>query len=338
MDQLDQKLLTELQARGFQKSNNLSKVLGVGARTIHRRIGAMKSKGLIKIVAVPNPVLLGYKGWAKIGIKIEPKCLFEVTQELVKHPSVYFVAYSLGTFDIIIAVEFYTIESLTFFANSELSRIKGVLRTETMILMCPRKYYRFSWPAPLFRKTSSGWEHYPSPGLGDYEIDEMDRKIVSTLREDGLLRPGILKTRLGLGESTVRKRIKNMLKIGAFNLEVVPNPEVLGYEVWATMGVTTNYQFAHDIIDAILKNPAVYLASVSLGRFNIIVAARFHNINQLHLFVNLELLKIEGVNSVETFLHSRPLKYHNITWYDSLDEGVPSGPRPLATRLAKQLS
>ena len=319
MDQLDQKLLAQLQVRGFQKSSTLAKGLSAGERTIHRRISAMKSKGLIKIVAVPNPVLLGCKGWAKIGIRVERTYVFSVARELVKHPSVYFVAYSLGTFDIIIAVQFDTIERLSSFVNSDLNSIKGVLSTETMLLMYPRKYYNFSWPAPLTGETGGSLETSDSPG--NYKVDETDRRIISVLKEDGLLRPKTVKTRLRLGESTVRKRIRSMLKAGAFTMEVVPNPEVLGSEVWATMGVTTNHQFAHEVIDTLLKHPAVYLAAVSLGRFNIILSARFHNIDQLHWFINGELSKIEGVSSIETLLHSKPLKYHSITWPDSLNRG-----------------
>lgn len=68
------------------------------------------------------------------------------------------------------------------------------------------------------------------------------------------------------------------------------------------------------MLDAIIKNPAVYLVSASIGRFNIVIAARFHNIDLLSGFVHMELAKIKGVGTVETFLHTKPVKYHNIEW------------------------
>lgn len=316
MDELDHKLLGELESKGFQKSTTLAPLLGVGERTIRKRISDMRSKGIIKIVALPNPVLLGYKAWAKIGIKVELGSSYRVACELAEHPSVYFVAYTIGTFDIIIAVHFYTIDQLTHFVNSELTNVKGILSTETMMLICPRKYYHFSWPAPAFKETNNGSEHYldVTASGNHYEADEVDRRILSILGEDGLARPATLKSRLGIGETTIRKRMKNMLNNGVFRIEVVPNIEVLEYEAWATMGISINHQFAHKVLDAIIKHPAVYLASVSLGRFNLIIAARFHNIDLLHQFVNMDLPAIEGVSSIETFLHNKPLKYHNINW------------------------
>lgn len=316
MDELDQKILNELQKQGFQKSHVLASLLGVGERTVHRRVNNMKSEGIIKIIAIPDFVSFGYKAWAKVGIKVEPKSLSYVAHQLVESPSIYFVAYALGTFDIIIAVHFDNIDSLTHFLSSELTKIKGILSTETMVLTSPRKYYHFSWSKPLFKKIKNGWQHYlcSDGGHNCYEFDEADRRILSILMEDGLTRPATMKSRLGMGESTIRKRIKKMLSNGAFRIIVVPNPEVLENEVWATMGITINNRPAHGILDAIVEHPEVYLASVSVGRFNLIIAARFHGIGFLDRFITIELPAIEGVSYVETFLHNKPLKYHNIKW------------------------
>ena len=67
MDGLDYKLLGELQDKGFQRSTTLAYLLGVGERTIRKRISDMRRKGIIKIIAVPNPVLFGYKAWVFIS-------------------------------------------------------------------------------------------------------------------------------------------------------------------------------------------------------------------------------------------------------------------------------
>ena len=315
MDKLDQKLLNELQIRGFQKNPVIASLLGVGERTVYRRIHAMRREGIIKIIALPDFVLFGYKAWAKIGIKAKPRSLSYVTGQLAKNPSIYFVADSYGTFDIMIAVRFYNIDSLTYFINSELIKIKGILTTETMMLTTPRKYYNFSWPAPLFNK-KNGLQHYldTADNRNRYEPDEVDRKILSILMEDGLTRPASMKSMLGMGESTIRKHIKTMSSNNIFRIVVVPNPEVLRHEVWATMGITINKRVDHEILDDIVKYSEVYLASAAVGRFNLVIAARFHHINRVNQFVTIDLPAIEGVSYVETFVHNKPIKYHNINW------------------------
>jgi len=315
MDKLDQRILSELQSWGFQKSTVLASILGVGERTVHRRLDSMISKMMIKIIAVPNPVSFGYRAWAKIGIKVARESLNRVARVLVEHPSIYFLAYSLGRFDIIIAVNFDTIEKLTYFMNSELTRVKGIRSTETMILSSPRKYYHFFWPEPTFEKTKDPWNPYQDANVRhDYKRDEVDQRILSILMEDGLARTKNLKLKLGIGENTIRKHIRNMMDNEVYKLEVVPNPALLENEMWATTGIVINHQFVHRMMEHIVEHPAVYLVSASLGRFNIIIATRFHNTNLLNQFVTVDLQSMPGISSVETFVHNKPLKYHNITW------------------------
>lgn len=314
MDALDQKLLGELQVSGFQKSEKLAANFDIGGRTIRRRIGAMKSKGIIKVIAVPNPVLLGYKAWAKIGVKVAPSASSQIARQLVEHSSIYFVASSFGKFDFIIAVYFDTLEKLTRFVNTELSLMPGIQSTETWIMISPRKYYNFFWPEPGM-ESEKRCEHCNSL-LPSHEVDAIDREIVGILTQDGVTPPAIplLKSRLNMAEGTLRKRIKEMLEHEVFKIEVAPNPAVLGYEVWATIGVVITGATAQESIDIIIKNPDVYLVSTSIGRFNIIISARFHNIELFTRFVNEELTRIPGINCVESFLHTRPLKYHNVKW------------------------
>jgi DNA-binding Lrp family transcriptional regulator len=94
------------------------------------------------------------------------------------------------------------------------------------------------------------------------------------------------------------------------------NPKILENQVWATIGIVVNKRNAHEVIDIIMKSPQIYLATISLGRFNVIIAGHFQNIGLLNSFVTHELVSIDGVGSVETFIHDKPLKYYNIPLYD----------------------
>ena len=315
MDELDQRILNELQRGGIQKSAALASILGASQRTIHRRLRTMIDKEMIKVIAVLNPVSLAYRGWARIGIKVARGALGRVSGILIKNPSIHFVAYSFGGFDIIIGVYFNTVEKLTQFVNSELTKDKDIVSSETMLLSCPRKYYHFSWPPCTFKGTENLWNPYQETNARRcYTGDELDQRILKVLVEDGLTSTRDLKLRLGIGELTIRKRIRSMLDNEVYKLEVVPNTQLLESERWATTGIVANSPFLNRTMEDIVKNPAVYLASESLGRFNIIIATRFRNTNQLSQFIHRELQSMPGINSTETFIHVRPLKYHNIIW------------------------
>jgi len=317
LDQLDRELLHELEQTGDLKAATLVPRFNVGGRTIRRRINNMLRDDIIKIVALPNFTLLGHRAWTQVGIQVASGHLDSVSRWLVEHPRIYFVAYVLGRFDIIITVDYKTSDGLIYFLTSELAGVRGIRGTEAMMLVNPTKYYNFYWPIPNLKNDKATGEYCvdTSSTTDVYELDKVDSKILSALRKDGLVRPRSLKSELGLGEGAIRQRIRNMLNHKVFQTVAVSNPEVIEYELWSTMGITTNDQFSRESVKTLTDNPAVYLASYSLGRFNFIVEARFHSIILLEQFVRTELRSIEGVDSVETFLHVKHLKYNNINWY-----------------------
>ncbi|MEW6142544.1 MAG: Lrp/AsnC family transcriptional regulator [Chloroflexota bacterium] len=327
LSELDRKILSLLEEGGYQKKSVLSSILGVSERTVSRRIDSMKSRGLIKIIAIPNLMLLGYKAWAKIGIKVAPGTLFDVARELVLHPSVYFVAYALGDFDIMIAVRFHTIDGLAYFTNFELTRIKGIMRSETMLLIGPRKYYDFNWPAFKYEMKDSSLEYYllQDAYTKSYEVNGVDEKILSVLQEDALIRPAAIRTRLGVGEATIRRRLKEMSSKNVFKIVVVPNMELLEYETWASIGISVNDPSVNKVLDSIIKLPSVYLAALALGKYNIVLGTKFRNVSLLNQFVQIDLPSVPGIKSVELFLHNKPVKYHNINWFYPLETASPGG-------------
>ncbi len=305
---LDIQILSKLEQMGYIKNSDLSKLLLVNERTVRRHISEMIEGKLIKITAVCNPVLCGYKVWAKIGLKVELRFLRNVAHALAGNPSIYFVAYTLGSFDFIIGLQLENIDSLTDFIQTDLASMPGIQNSETMILTNPRKYYHFSW---------GNKGNYPA-STATIHVDELDRNIVKILSEDALVSSEEIKSRIGGSVSTIHRRITRMLKEEVIKIEVVPNPDLLKRHAWATIGINVAQQNVNSVIDKILDNSMVYLVSMATGRFNIIVAARFPDIDDLTTFSNKELLAIKGVNSVESLLHNKVLKYHNVNWMSPL--------------------
>ena len=236
MDNIKKRIAGVLQLNGFQTSKSIASSIGVSERTIRRHLDAMIKQKLLKVVAVPNPIIYGFEAWSKIGIKADPPYLHQIAASLVKHPAVYFAAYSMGRFDIIIAAHFTSILKLSHFVNSELASLKGLTSHETWILSSPRKYYRFLWPSPKSDQLNSkSVSHNRIESETKYILNAKDYEIISILRENTLSHPVEIKTKLGLAESTVRQQIKRLQDNNVFINEVVLNPKLLENETWATV-------------------------------------------------------------------------------------------------------
>jgi len=314
MDGLDEKMITDLVAKGFQDSATMADLYGLSERTIRRRIKNIIDSEFVKVVVAPNFVLLGFRAWARMGIRVAPGALQSVARELVAHPSIYFVGYTLGTYDIIISAYFDTIDRLTYFVNTELSKVKGIRFVETMLLVNPRKYNLFYWPKPNPPNSENIFDNFHNPYAchSNYELQETDKKILKILMEEGPVRPRSLSSRLGIGEITIRKRLKTMQQNNVYKIEALPIVETGGFGAQATIGINISHHLPHKFIDSIIEHPFVHLASVALGRFNIVIGVRCRNINLLHQFVTEVLSSIPGVTSMEACLHVKRIKYHNI--------------------------
>ncbi len=316
MDEIDRQIIMDLEIKGFQNKPALGHLYGLSERTIHRRISNLIGKNIVKMVVTQNFVLLGYQAWARVGIKVVPGSISHVSRALIKNPAVYFVAYTLGMYDIIISVYFTKIDELIYFVNSQLNNVEGVLSAETVLLVQPRKYMLYSWPAPVFRNNENvpGSYYDSTTSHAHYQLDELDRNILNILTKDGPIRPKLLASRLDIGEGKIRKRLKTLWQNDVYKIEAVPTIDVVEYQTQAQILITTGGESPHKIIDLILKHSSVYLASTCLGRFNLLIAARFRNPNFLEEFITETLPSIPGIKSAETCLQIKRLKYFNLTW------------------------
>jgi len=316
MDQFDGNLILQLENEGTLNYSTLAADFGVSERTVRRRIRNLINFRHIRPIVMPNLVKLEFRAWARIGIRVSPGAFSEVARALSSNPSIYFVAATLGRFDFMIAVYFHSIDELSHFVNSVLTGIKGINVVETFLLVHPRKYNQFYWPEPKIRINNN----YSKYGNADsiyydrYQLDPVEGKILDILLSEGLIKPKQISQRTGIGENTIRKRMKTMQEKELFKIEIIPITREFEYGARATIGIDISDSHPHKIIDSIVKHPAVAFASVVLGRHNIILVTRFRNTNLLDQFVTEFLASLSGINAIETFLHVRRLKYYSVIW------------------------
>lgn len=311
MKSLDERIISAFALRGHQSSKALAIETGVAERTVRRHVNDMMDKGVLSLVVIPDPVVCGMKAWTKIGIKAEPSLMQDVARILVKHPSIYFVAQCLGRFDFIVAAHFDSLSRLEHCVNSELAGTHGVTASETWMLASPRRYYGFRWPAPVDAPAEDSPDA-PTEDSPAHRLTPVDHSILALLWEDGRASIAEVSSRLGKPQDTVRRRMHEMFNAGICKREVVMSASTLGNQIWASIGLSTRGRNVHEMIDKILLYPAVYLASSSLGRFNIVLGVRFRSMDLLNRFVMVDLPSIDGISSTETFVHNKPLKYHNV--------------------------
>ena len=139
MDELDRRIIQILQVNGRSSNARIARDVGVSEGTVRRRLKTLVNDGVIKVVALPNPEVLGYDTEALVGIQVDPDKIDEVAQLLVVLKESSWVAVTTGSFDIFCWVTLPTSEELGNFLKSVVGTIPGVRRTETFVSLSVRK-------------------------------------------------------------------------------------------------------------------------------------------------------------------------------------------------------
>jgi Lrp/AsnC family transcriptional regulator for asnA, asnC and gidA len=71
IDDLDARIIRELQVNGRLANTELARRLGVGEATVRKRIDRMLASKLIQVVAWADPLKVGYQHFAIIGIQVK---------------------------------------------------------------------------------------------------------------------------------------------------------------------------------------------------------------------------------------------------------------------------
>ena len=140
-------------------------------------------------------------------------------------------------------------------------------------------------------------------------LDEMDRRIIRLLQHDGRMSNTDIARQLGVTETTVRKRIGQLLDEGLMNIVAVPTPEAVGMSLSSIIGVSVDLTAMHRVGDAIRAYPQVRYVGMSAGRYDLIIEAFFSNQEQLLDFVTDKLGALDGVNNIETSVILKVVKF-----------------------------
>jgi len=133
IDELDLRLIQELQKSGRRGYVELAKELGVVEGTVRKRVKDLLGRKVIKIVAVPNPRALGYNFLSIMGLQVRMADLRKVAEELAQKPNVCYLAFVTGRYDLMAIIMTQAPEQLSHFIEKEISALPSILRTETFV-------------------------------------------------------------------------------------------------------------------------------------------------------------------------------------------------------------
>jgi Lrp/AsnC family transcriptional regulator, regulator for asnA, asnC and gidA len=134
LDPPNRAIIDALQRDGRQPYGAIAEEVGLSEAAVRRRVQRLREAGIMQIVAVTDPLQLGFTRQAMVGISVEGD-VRQVADKLSALNEVDYVVMCAGSFDLLAEVVCEDDERLLHVLNDSVRTIPGVRATETFLYL-----------------------------------------------------------------------------------------------------------------------------------------------------------------------------------------------------------
>jgi Lrp/AsnC family transcriptional regulator, regulator for asnA, asnC and gidA len=159
-------------------------------------------------------------------------------------------------------------------------------------------------------------------------LDITDQRIIDVLQQDGRISNSEIARRIGVTESTVRRRIERFERDGTIFVAAFLNPLHFGYTGLAIIGLAVDPNRLEAVADEISTFDEVRYVALALGRYDLLVEAALPDPIALRTFLTRRIGPIAGIREVEPHIVPEVRKFADRYWKPddwSTFEAVPEG-------------
>jgi len=135
IDAVDCRMIELLQKDGRISHTEIAKSIGISEATVRTRLQRLIQEEYIQIVAVSNPLKLGYEVVGTIRIHVDIKKMDRIIRELKTIKALWHIVQTTGGTGIDTEFVLKSLDELNRLIFDQINRIDGVLRTETTLFL-----------------------------------------------------------------------------------------------------------------------------------------------------------------------------------------------------------
>ena len=133
-DGLNRSIVAMLEKDGRMPFSEIAQALGVSEGTIRNRISGMKQAGMLRIVAIADPVAAEYQSDAMLGLRIAPgNTAAAVAKRLGAEQCVVYVLWVAGRYDLMVEVVSDDRECFLSFLETQIHGATDIAEAEIML-------------------------------------------------------------------------------------------------------------------------------------------------------------------------------------------------------------
>lgn len=143
LDSVSKAIIEQLQSDGRRSYAEIGKAVGLSEAAVRQRVQKLTDSGVMQVVAVTDPMQLGFYRQAMVGIRVTGDTT-AIADRLSRIAAVDYVVLTAGTFDILAEIVCENDEDLINLLNKEIRSIPGVQSTETFVYLKLQKQF-YNW-------------------------------------------------------------------------------------------------------------------------------------------------------------------------------------------------
>lgn len=143
LDETSKRIIEHLQDDGRRSYASIATAVGLSEAAVRQRVQKLLDAGVMQIVAVTDPLQVGFRRQAMIGIRAEGD-LIAVGDALSAMPEVAYVVTTAGSFDLLCEVVCEDDAELLDVLSGAIRALPGVHATETFVYLKLNKQH-YNW-------------------------------------------------------------------------------------------------------------------------------------------------------------------------------------------------
>jgi Lrp/AsnC family transcriptional regulator, regulator for asnA, asnC and gidA len=143
LDEVSKAIIAQLQQDGRRSYASIGKAVGLSEAAVRQRVQRLLDAGVMQIVAVTDPLQVGFPRQAMIGVNCEGD-VEAVAEKIADMSEVDYVVITAGGFDLLVEVVCEDDDHLLDLISKRIRAVPSVRSTETFVYLKLRKQL-YNW-------------------------------------------------------------------------------------------------------------------------------------------------------------------------------------------------